>query len=519
MNKVLTRASVIALLAATPALADLTPAEVWKVQTDAMTKAGYDLQIGNTDDAGQTLTLTDVVAVAKESDTQVNVTMPKVVLQQTGDGNVRMSYEDGWTSVVSGKADDEGSFEMKMSGTMPGADMVASGTPDNLAWVINAPEATVSVDSLTTKGEDAANLTDVAKIVLKDVTGSYGQQGDKTDFDVKIGQLDLTAEPKGMPDKGTLKLNASYADVTTKGTATITAAMMGDDVDLEAALRDGANFDMTIGLGRNTFDVLVDAPSEDPGQAMMMTANGKGEPSELTFRMNAEELLYAGKGGSVEAMIEMNNMPEISGPIEYSMAGAEFLVAMPVTPKEEGQPAALKYKFDELKISDNVWGLFDPAAALKRDPISLDIDVKATVKLMQSLFSDNYQVDDGHAGMADESEVMDSAPQPILPMDVTLNRLFLSAVGATVDGAGKLDFPNPEQPEQPVGEIKASFEGVNGLMDALVSMGVVGQDEIMGVRMMMAMFAKPVDGQADKLESRLEFREGGQIFANGQQIQ
>ena len=70
----------------------------------------------------------------------------------------------------------------------------------------------------------------------------------------------------------------------------------------------------------------------------------------------------------------------------------------------------------------------------------------------------------------------------------------------------------------PVGEIHATYEGVNALVDKLGAMGLIPEDQIMGVRMMMAMFAKPVTEGEDKLETRLEFKEDGSIFANGQQI-
>ena len=40
----------------------------------------------------------------------------------------------------------------------------------------------------------------------------------------------------------------------------------------------------------------------------------------------------------------------------------------------------------------------------------------------------------------------------------------------------------------------------------------------MGLRMMLAMFTQTVEGDPDRLETQLEFREGGAIFANGQQV-
>lgn len=41
---------------------------------------------------------------------------------------------------------------------------------------------------------------------------------------------------------------------------------------------------------------------------------------------------------------------------------------------------------------------------------------------------------------------------------------------------------------------------------------------MMGMRMMLAMFAKPDEANPDRLTSEIEFREGGRIFANGQQV-
>ena len=40
----------------------------------------------------------------------------------------------------------------------------------------------------------------------------------------------------------------------------------------------------------------------------------------------------------------------------------------------------------------------------------------------------------------------------------------------------------------------------------------------MGARMMMGLFAKPVEGEADTLTSTLEFKDKG-FYANGQRLQ
>ena len=58
--------------------------------------------------------------------------------------------------------------------------------------------------------------------------------------------------------------------------------------------------------------------------------------------------------------------------------------------------------------------------------------------------------------------------------------------------------------------------GGNTLMDKLVTMGLLSQDDVMGARMMLSMFANQTG--EDELTSTLEFKDK-HFFANGQQLQ
>ena len=58
----------------------------------------------------------------------------------------------------------------------------------------------------------------------------------------------------------------------------------------------------------------------------------------------------------------------------------------------------------------------------------------------------------------------------------------------------------------------------NGLIDKVTKMGLVPQDQAMGARMMLGMFAKPGEG-TDTMTSKIEFNADGSIMANGQRIQ
>ena len=109
-----------------------------------------------------------------------------------------------------------------------------------------------------------------------------------------------------------------------------------------------------------------------------------------------------------------------------------------------------------------------------------------------------------------------AAPMPLQPRSLTIKELALDAVGATADLFGALTFG--EDPSQPLGKIErrsaastpAGHAGRDGRRAAGAADGSAHDDG--DVR-------PPGRGQPDQLQTEIEFREGGAIFANGQQIQ
>ena len=60
--------------------------------------------------------------------------------------------------------------------------------------------------------------------------------------------------------------------------------------------------------------------------------------------------------------------------------------------------------------------------------------------------------------------------------------------------------------------------GLNGLLDKLMAMGLIPEDQMMGARMMLGMFAKVVEGEPDTMTSAVEFKDK-HLFVNGMQLQ
>lgn len=100
---------------------------------------------------------------------------------------------------------------------------------------------------------------------------------------------------------------------------------------------------------------------------------------------------------------------------------------------------------------------------------------------------------------------------------VNVNEIKFSVAGAELTGDGDFSFNNDGPIPVPAGVINLMLTGGNGLMDTLVAMGLLPEEQAMGARMMMGLFARPGDGE-DTLVSTIEVNEDGSVLANGQRI-
>lgn len=190
---------------------------------------------------------------------------------------------------------------------------------------------------------------------------------------------------------------------------------------------------------------------------------------------------------------------------------AAFNLLMPVSKSDVPGDFALLTKLIDFKLSDDVWSLLDPEKILPRDAATIVIDAKGKA---------NWTVDIMDPA-AVEMVAEDSMPAQLHALDVT--ELTLKAAGAEVTGEGAFTFDNSDTTTfpgvpLPTGQLDLKIVGANGLLDRLVQMGLLPEDQAMGARMMMGLFARTVEGSDDTLTSTLEFKEKG-FFANGQRLQ
>lgn len=529
----LTSSAFALTLAAAPALA-LTPEEVWTSWTTYYGAMGYTVAEGSRDLAGETLTVKDVVFTHDSEGGKVAITMPQIVLQGAGDGGVRTTVPDPMAMRLDVKDEDGKPVGIDITMTAPGMEIVSTGEATKRTDKTTAPSMEVTVDKVDMP-DDQPDLTKPATLTVTDFAGeTVTEEGKSYTSSGRAAKLayaiDMTADGSTIKGEGTLE------GLEGKGNVILPASGKLDlNGDLGKSLNDGAAFDGTMKFGANTakFDYSgKKAEGETPAESTGSIA-GSGTGGEVSFRMSKDGIGYQGAATGFEAQLTDSNIPV---PVSYKMDNASFDLQAPVSKSDTPQPFKLAYSLGGVTIGDQIWDMVDPGKKLPRDPASLDLDLTGQTKVSADLFSlaqaaaakaegetaeapkpDAAPADPTAESPAEEPKDAAENPFPFDPIAVTVNQFALSAVGAKVSANGELKAPEGKTLETPVGTLHAKLEGVNALIDTLVSMGLVPQDQVQGYRMMLAMFTKTVEGK-DEMTSDIEFKEDGSVLANGQQI-
>ncbi|MFT4011907.1 MAG: DUF2125 domain-containing protein [Paracoccus sp. (in: a-proteobacteria)] len=545
MSLRLTSSALALAVMTAPAFADVAPEEVWQSWVDYYQSLGYTVTEGGRDKAGGTLTLNDITITGWADSSKVVTKVPQVRLSDAGDGKVRSVFAERMTMDISGTDEDGAEFSVPVVVDMPGNSMLTSGAPQDMTHDFDYPVIDVTLSTIRTNGQDRAiPIT----FKLENSAGQFHGAPSKYDYRMTSAKLAFQGEVTD-ENADKVRFQGDMAGLESQGTMIGPARASNLDTDLARAMESGHDIEgallaralesglaiegaLKLGSLAATFDF---SGKDEDGQPTSGAGKYDGKGLDAGFSMSRDGLGY--RVGSDAVAFEMTS-PQLPMPIRYGIQSASMDLQLPISRNETPQPFKLAYSLAGLTLGDEMWAMFDPEARLPRDPASLDLDLtglmKVTVNLLdpRSPASDDEPpadaTDDATAeGMdpdapADDAEAMADAEEaispPMAPVEVTINQIALDALGAKVSATGSLKAPEGGDINTPLGQVHAEYEGVNGLLDKLGAMGLIPQDQMMGVRMMLAMFAKPVDGNPDKLTTDLDFRDGGQIFANGQQI-
>lgn len=480
------------LLGSTAAMADVTAEQVWEAWSKQYTAYGYNLSDAGTAREGDTLVVRELSLKQEVEGSSFDLTIPEVRLREVGDGTVEVTASEDIRAVAASTIEEGPDVNMDISIRQAGSVTLVSGTPEALSYALTAPEVVIELDQTQVGSEENAPVK--VWMSMQGITGTYdvaGTDSQEVDSNFRVSGVKLTASGADPESGGTFAIDGQISDIQMTSASLLPAGVSFED--LPAALTAGAKMSANATYGASSFS----AEGTDGENSTKL--NGTAQSGQFAFALAPETVTYTASALDQNFEVTSAQMPF---PITGAIANSSFDMAIPLAASDTPQPFNGKIALEGLSVSDQLWGMFDPQALLPRDPATLIIDLEGTAKPLVTL----YTIDPA------------SPAAPPFEMDsLKIKQLRLALAGAELTGTGDLTFPPTAGTPMPVGAVDLGLVGAKGLMDKLVTMGFVQQDQAMFAQMMLGLYAVPTGD--DAVTSKIEFKEGGEILANGQRIQ
>jgi len=490
----------------TLAQADIAPADVWANLTTYASSLGGDLT-AEMSDSGDTLIANDILlsfALPMDVGT-VTLTLGTLSMMSQSDGSVNMITPKSQNYVLNIDPANEDPASVTFAITSSDDLTVATGTPGDVSYSYSVASYVAEVKEMggiladpDLKLELSGNFTanDIAatsRIIegnLLNVTGDMTYASYSFD-----NALSAPGQPPLNQSQRVEGAGITYEMALPNGGVSL--------LNLAAALRDGLSISLT-----STAEKTEGSGTQmQPGMGNIEHTLSAGQANaEMSFDRKGVAMNFDVKHYAVSATLG----DFLPFPVAAQMGEMLFDVTIPVLAENTPSDAVYAVTVGDLTLSDDVWGLFDPAAKLPRDPATITLDMSGQTTIFTDLLD--------FAAM----EKLESAP--LEPNVFSLDKLLVSLAGAELTGTGGFTFDNSDTTTfdgmpAPTGAVDLKLVGGNGLMDKLVEMGLLPKDQAMGARMMMGLFATPGEGE-DSLTTKIEIDGAtGAISANGQRLQ
>ncbi len=499
-NKFASAIAITAISAVIPAtaFADLSAEEVWTSWESYMESFGYEVVAESQSTDGGTLTLEGLsMTLPVPDEVSARMTLDWLKFTELGDGRVEITLAPDAPFSMSGTNPDGGSIDMTAVMRQTGLSLIASGNPGDITYDYSADTMAVGFDKFIIDGDAMEPVLDMQMAGL-DGTVTM-RQGDMwfLSGSSAIGSLNMDMAFEDPESGQNVKMNMSATDAKTTS-----EAIMPMEMDLEDPawmINSGFLSSGNMTLGSASFSMEMDG--EDA-----FSLNSQSGASTLDFKMGDGGLAYAGSSKDQVMTFASPALP--LPPLTVSLGESAFDFAMPMAATEEPADFRMVLRMLELGVDEMLWQMIDPASMLPHDPADLVFDFSGTAIMPD--------------GMMDPDAAMDDMAEPELH-SLNVNEIKLAIAGAEIRGNGAFTFDNSDMETfdgfpAPEGSVGFDLFGINGLLDTLTAMGLLPEDQAMGARMLMGLFARPGGGGEDHLTSEIEVKSDGSVFANGQQL-
>ncbi|MFN3972834.1 MAG: DUF2125 domain-containing protein [Gemmobacter sp.] len=493
-------ASVVSLLLSSTALqAQVNPEQVWENWQSLSASYGQSIETSGETRQGDTLVVTGMSISQADGDVAVSGTLDEVRFRDMGNGTVEVTMSPRYPLTIETVNSMGDPVVVNLEISQPNLRLVAGGTPTSTSYDFSADSAGIATTSVI---EDGEAIPVKVGVTLDRMSGTYlvSTRPDGVidlSSSISTGNVTIAVAASDAEQGSDVQVNATIAQLAATSGGTFGGMMNMDN--MAEALAAGFAADVALTYGALAYDMNI-TEDGDP-----TAVRGKADGGRLGLTMDKTKLAYMGGARGVELVMSGAQIPFPEVAIRYAETAFDFL--MPVSKGNAAQDFRLGVTLRDLSVSDEVWGMVDPMANLPRDPATLVIDARGQATLT--------------ADLTDETAMSSGEPPGTLE-SINIPALQIKIAGAELTGNGALTFDNTDLETfggmpAPTGAINLQLVGGNALLDKLGAMGLIPQDQMMGARMMMGMFARPGNGP-DTLTSTIEFKDKG-FFANGMRLQ
>ncbi len=487
-----------ALLSSTAVYAEVTAQQVWddwKAQMGVYGEAG--VTIGSEVASGGTVTVTDLGINSTMEGGSIKANLASLVLTENGDGSVDVTMSEDYPMTFTNTTDGVETV-VTVALKQTGMSMTVSGTPEEMTYEIAAATYAVVLDSVMEAGVE---MPAEVSLTLNNMAGSYvSTPGDLRNIDYVIGaeSADVSVVVTDSETGTAVNFSGKMNDLATTATMAIPADTTNPDEIFAAGMAMAGGY--TFGASSFLFSAKDAATGDTSGTLTAVSGS-----TDFSFDKTAMGYDTTTQGLNIE--LTSAQMPF---PVKLSLAEIGLGILFPLAKTDVPADWAGYLNLTDLSVNDEIWAMIDAGNALPHDPATVILDLTGTATMLFDVLDPAQQ------------EQMNAGAVPGELNSVAINDLTVKIAGAEVMGTGAFTFDNtdmttiPGMP-RPEGSLELNINGVNGLLDKLVGMGLIPEDQAMMPRMMMGMFATVVG--EDQLTSKIEIDAAGGIFANGQQIQ
>lgn len=485
-----------ALIAGSAAHAEVTAAQVWEDWKSQLSLYGEDnVTIGAEETSSGTVTIRDLSVRFSDDEVTVETTMGDITFNEQSDGTVRVTMDESYPVTVTG-AD---GVVVTIVVSQQNMEMIVSGDPESMDYDITADQYKIALQDVV---DQDVTFTGDVELSINDMDLTYNTTVDdlrNISYDGTIGSVDLLVD---------FQIPGGDGEYITGG-----GKMVGLQAQAEMAIPLDADFEDTDAIFANGFSIAGGYVVESADYVFDVNADGDQASGSismgsttLTGEMNNNTVGYTSKTNDIAMNFLSGDFPL---PIEFSLVEYGINFMMPAGVTEEASDFAFGFDLVDLSISDTLWDLFDAGSVLPRDPATIQLAMSGKAKALFDIFDPAQQ------------DALEAAEMPYELESVKLDTLNVNAAGAALMGDGAFTFDNTDMQTfaplpRPEGEAKVEITGFNGLLDNLVAMGLVPEQDVMGARMMVGMFARSTGD--DQMETAVEILPNGQVNVNGNRV-